>query len=119
VHHALISQEDYDAKTIITYSKFGGREDAVIPNPDAETRSGVWYRLSEMPKISCGWITYIDVFKATQRQGWRHKIDTTGRTESLPGCYTDEPWNTKHEEKQSDQVPLDARTERIPIDKTA
>jgi hypothetical protein len=121
VHHALISKEDYDAKAIITYGVYSGREDAIVPDPNFETRSGVWHRLSEMPKVSCGWITYIDVFKTVHRQGWKHIVDTTGRTESFPGCYTDAPWTVEHEERQSDQelLPLDAVTRQIQVNEAA
>jgi len=115
VHHALISKEDWNIKKIITYEVYDGREDAIPPDPNTEVRSGVWYRLNLMPKISCGWITYIDVFKADWRQGWAHEISMTGRTESLPGCYTSEPWKTEHRERPSDQerLPPDVTTQEL------
>jgi hypothetical protein len=106
VHHALVSKEDWDAKKIVTYKVYDGREDVIAPDANTEVRSGVWYRLNIMPKISCGWITYIDVFETEWRQGWAHEISMTGRTESLPGCYTNEPWKTEHREKPSDQESL-------------
>jgi hypothetical protein len=106
VHHALVSKEDWDAKKIITYEVYDGREDVIAPDPNTEVRSGVWYRLNIMPKISCGWITYIDVFGTEWRQGWAHVINATGRTESLPGCYTYKPWKAEHGEKPSGQESL-------------
>jgi hypothetical protein len=121
VHHALLSEEDFASGRIITYRKFDGRENAIIPDPNTEARSGVWHRLSEMPKISCGWLTYIDVFNSEQRQGWKYRADATGRTDPLPGCYTYEPWNDEYAEIPSDQEPLppDVITEPISISRTA
>jgi hypothetical protein len=106
VHHALISREDWDAKTIITYEVYDGREDIIPPDINSEVRSGVWHRLEIMPKVSCGWITYIDVFEEEWRQGWAHEVSENGRTESLPGCYTYKPWQNEYREKPSRQEPL-------------
>jgi hypothetical protein len=124
VHYALGSEkefQEFEGGKIITYKVFKDREDDIIPDPGAEARSGVWHRLSEMPKVSWGWITYVDVFGTIQRQGWKHNVDNRGRTESLPGCYTYEPWNIEHGEKPSDQelLPPDAVTKLIPVNETA
>lgn len=121
VHHALLSEDDFKLGRAITYDRFNGREDAIIPEPNTEVRSGVWHRLSEMPKISCGWITYIDVFKEEQRQGWKCRIDVAGRTDPLPGCNTHEPWKNTHDERPSDQEPLPPHviTEQISLSETA
>jgi hypothetical protein len=115
VHHALLSKEEFEANNSITYYVFNGREDAIIPDPNMEVRSGVWHRLSEMPKISCGWITYIDVFGIKRCRGYKYIIDRRGRTESLPGCFTYEPWNSEHKEKPSEQEPLPAGFITVPI----
>jgi hypothetical protein len=106
VHHALLSKEEFEENKIVTYYVFDGREDAIIPDPNTEVRSGVWHRLSEMPKVSCGWITYIDVFGVTRRRGYKYVIDRRGRADSLPDCFTYEPWNTEHKERPSEQEPL-------------
>jgi hypothetical protein len=96
VHHALVPEEDFDAGDF-AYTKFTGREDAVIPHPLVEVRSGVLYKLSEMPKISSGWITYTDIFGTTWRQAWKHRLYSNGASDSLPGCYspTYRPWETE------------------------
>jgi hypothetical protein len=108
VHHALLSKEEFEVNKIIAYYVFNGREDAVIPDPNVEVRSGVWHRLSEMPKVSCGWITYIDVFGTERRQGYKYVIDRRGRSDSLPGCFTYEPWKEEHRERPSEQEPVPA-----------
>ena len=113
VHYVLGSKkdfEDFENGKVMTYKLLKDREDAIIPDPNTEVRSGVWHRLNEMPKFSWGWITYVDVFGATHRRGWKHGIHTTGRTDSLPGCYTYEPWNIKFREEPSDQT----RCHRMP-----
>jgi hypothetical protein len=115
VHHALLPKEEFEASKTITYYVFNGREDAIIPDPNAEVRSGVWHRLSEMPKVSCGWITYIDVFGTTRRRGYKYIIDHRGRTDSLPDCFTYEPWNTEYKEKPSEQEPLPQGFTTTPI----
>ena len=121
VHHALINQEDYDTQAIITYSTYQGREDAIIPDPNAEARSGVWHRLDEMPKVSCGWITYLDIFGETHRQGYKYLIHSDGRTNSLPNCFTYEPWKVEHKEKPSDQeaLPRNVSTKQISVSESA
>ena len=109
VHYALMPKKDFDDfenGKIITFKKYKDREDSVPPIPATEVRSGVWHRLSEMPKVSWGWITYVDVFGDTQQQGWKHIVQSTGHTESLPGCYTYKPWEKDYKEISSDQVPL-------------
>lgn len=108
VHHALLSKEEFEANKTITYYVFDGREDVIIPDPSSEVRSGIWHRLSELPKVSCGWITYIDVFGTTHRQGYKYMVGLRGRTDSLPDCFTYEPWKTEYKEQPSDQEPLPA-----------
>ena len=124
VHYALASKnefEDFENGKIITYKMFKDREDAIVPDSRIEVRSGIWHRLSEMPKVSWGWITYVDVFGTVHCQGWKHIIHTTGRTDSLPGCYTYEPWKIEHGEETSDQEPLppDAIAKQILPNETA
>jgi hypothetical protein len=107
VHHALIDKEDdKDPKKIITYEVYRDREDPIIPDPNTETRLGVWHRLNVMPKISRGWITYRDIFGKTQRQGFRYLVDKSGRTDPLPDSFEYEPWNMKYKEIPSKQEPL-------------
>jgi len=98
--------DDFENGKVVTFKKYRDREDSIPPRPDTEVRSGVWHRLSEMPKVSWGWITYVDVFGDTQQQGWKHIVQSTGHTESLPGCYTYKPWEKDHKEIASDQEPL-------------
>jgi hypothetical protein len=118
VHYALMPERDFrdfENGKMITYKMFKDREDAIIPDPNVEVRSGVWHRLSEMPKVSWGWIEYVDVFGETQYQGWKHIVQPTGHTESLPGCYTYKPWEIKHREEPSNQefLPTEYITRRF------
>lgn len=84
VHSALITkEEDEDSKNIITYDVYRDREDAIIPDPNTEARSGVRHRLNIMPRVSRGWITYRDIFGKTHRQGFRYVVHPSGRTNSL------------------------------------
>ena len=102
---------------LTTYKLFKDRENAIIPDPNTEVRSGVWHRLKlRCPSSRGDGSPDVDVFGATHRpQGRKHSIHTTGRTDSLPGCYTYEPWNIKFREEPSDQKPLppDAITRQI------
>ena len=107
VHHALIDKEDdKDPKKIITYEVYRDREDPIIPDPNTETRSGVWHRLNVMPKISRGWITYRDIFGETHRQEFRYLVHKSGRTDPLPNSFEYKPWSMKYKEIPSKQEPL-------------
>lgn len=115
VHYAIMSKEAFEESKIITYSVFDGREDVIIPDPAMEARSGVWHRLSGMPKVSCGWVTYKDVLGKIRRQGYKYLVHANGRSDSLPDCFTYEPWNTEYEERVSEQEPLPANVKTVQI----
>lgn len=107
VHSTLITKEqDDDPKSVITYDVFRGREDAIIPDPNTEARSGIWHRLNVMPKVSRGWITYRDIFGKTHRQAFRYVVHPSGRTDSLPDSFEYQPWNMQYKERPSEQEPL-------------
>jgi hypothetical protein len=97
IHHAIISEDDFNAGNFI-YDVFDGRENIIPPQP-IQILSGLFRDIIE-PRISCGYITYEDVFGNTQRQGWKHRLRLDGNSDSLPGCYSKsyKPWEdtTKH-----------------------
>jgi hypothetical protein len=68
-----------------------------------------------MPKVSCGWITYRDVFGKTHRQGYKYLIHPNGRTDPLPGFFDYEPWNTEHREIASGQEPLPPNVKTVQV----
>ncbi len=100
IHHAIISENDFNAGKF-TYDVFDGRENVIPPQP-IQIIAGLSYDILK-PRISCGYITYEDVFGKMQRQGWKHRLRLDGNSNSLPGCYSSfyQPWKdkTKHKTK--------------------
>jgi hypothetical protein len=89
IHHALVKEDDFEARRF-EYEEFVGREN-VIP-PDMGERvigTGISFAVRSESRISCGYVTYKDVFGHTQVQGWKHRLHLEKRSDSLPGCYSD------------------------------
>jgi len=88
-YHALLTETEFKSGNT-RRQEFDGRENVIPPNqPGTEMPSGITQIVNAESRISCGYIIYTDVFGQTHVQGWKHRLYPNGRSDSLPGCYSD------------------------------
>ena len=91
IYHALVLEDDFTAGRF-RYTRVKDRGEIIPPSrPGEETPSDINAAVRTGTRISCGYIVYTDVYRERHYQGWKHRLDATGDSEPLPGCYNNPP----------------------------